>query len=259
MDMKALWKPVNWIFFDLDDTLWNFTANSAVSLRILYDISPILRKLFKNVNEFVEIYHKNNSLMWDFYSKGLVTTNDLKVERWRRTLATRQFEVLTAVCEELDRNYLDILAKGKEMIPDCQEMLDRLSKKYLLAVLSNGFLKTQYQKLHYSGLEKYITRTIVSEEIGINKPDPKIFEYAIQETGASKPYLMGGDNGETDVLGAIKAGWCAIWYNPMGKVFPMSENEMRKSGIDPSKLIADVKNMKELEKAIENFFLFNRR
>lgn len=249
------YKTINWIFFDLDDTLWNFSANSAISLRKLYEISPILKKLFKSIEEFINIYHINNSLMWDYYSKGLVTTNELKVERWRRTLATRQFEVLTAVCEELDRNYLDILAKGNEKFEGVDSMLSNLSKKYLLAILSNGFSKTQYQKLHYSGIERYITRTIVSEEIGINKPNPKIFDYAISETGASVPYLMVGDNGETDILGAMKAGWNAIWYNPKGSVFPLDKIEMKNQGINPDLLFATVTNMKELEKSIEIFFM----
>ena len=245
---------MKWIFFDLDDTIWNFTANSYQSLRKLYEISPILKKLFKDIEEFINIYHANNSLMWDYYAQGKINTQQLKIERWRRTLATRQFEVLTAVCEELDRNYLDILAQGKEMFPGVKEMLDRLTKNYLIAVLSNGFIKTQYQKLHYSGLEKYITRTIVSEEIGINKPDKRLFEYCIEETGVTVPYLIVGDNAETDILGAMKAGWNAIWYNPSGKTFPISDEEMKKQGINPSLLFSEVKNMSSLERSIQQFF-----
>ena len=245
---------MRWLFFDLDDTIWNFTANSEAALRKLYEISPILKKFFKDIDEFIKIYHVNNQLMWDHYAQGKVTTNQLKVERWRRTLATRQFEVLTAVCEELDRNYLDILAEGQEMIEGVEEMLEKATKHSLVAILSNGFSKTQYKKLHYSGLEKYITRTIVSEEIGINKPNPKIFEYAVKETGATEPYLMVGDNGETDIYGAMKAGWHAIWYNPKEKPFPVSKEEMEKDGVDPSLLITTVKNMAELDKAIQNFY-----
>lgn len=244
---------MKWIFFDLDDTLWNFSDNSAVALKKLYEISPILRKLFKNINEFIDIYHVNNQLMWDYYAQGKITTTQLKVERWRRTLATRQFEVLTAVCEELDRIYLDILAQGKEMIDGVEELLEHITKSSLLAILSNGFSKTQYKKLHFSGLEKYITRTIVSEEIGINKPNPSLFEYAICETGATPPYLMVGDNGETDIYGAMRAGWYAIWYNPKGKKFPISQEEMKKQGVDPSLLLCDVRNMKELNHAIDHF------
>ena len=253
MKSHSLWTPVPWIFFDLDDTLWNFSENSYLSLHSLYEISPILRKLFKTVEEFIEIYHKNNSLMWDLYSQGKVNTSELKTERWRRTLATRQFEVLTAICEELDRNYLEILAKGKEKFPGVNDMLERLNKKFLIGVISNGFLKTQYKKLHYSGLEKYITRTIVSEEIDVNKPNSKIFDYAISSTGAQSPYLMVGDHPETDVIGAMRAGWHAIWFNPHHKTFNLNEDLFEKEGIDTRLFIGMATNMKDLEALILNF------
>lgn len=242
---------MNWIFFDLDDTIWNFTANSSIALNELYKISPILRKLFKSTEEFIDIYHRNNFLMWELYSQGKVNTQQLKLERWRLTLATRQFEVLTAVCEELDRNYLDILARQQEIIPGVKEMLQRLTKKYLIAVLSNGFSKTQYKKLHYSGLGKFITRTIVSEEIEVNKPDKRIFEYAVKETGATPPILMVGDNPISDIYGAMRAGWHAIWYNPSQKSFPFTSDELKKEGIDPSLLVAEVYSVAELEEALK--------
>ena len=251
---NSLWKPVNWIFFDLDDTIWNFSANSAISLRKLYDISPILRKLFNSVEEFIEIYHHHNAILWDLYSQGKVTTSQLKLERWRRTLATRQFEVLTAVCEELETTYLNILAQQHKMIPGVTEMLHRLSKKYILAILSNGFSNTQYKKLRYSGLGEYITRTIVSEEIGINKPDQKIFEYAISETGAMEPFLMVGDHPVSDVLGAMKAGWYAIWYNPQKKTFPFTKDDIIREGANPNHLVANVSDMVSLELEIKKFF-----
>lgn len=250
----SAWKPVNWIFFDLDDTLWNFRDNSEKSLIKLYQISPILRKLFKDSETFIEIYHQNNFLMWELYSQGKISTKELKVERWRRTLATRQFEVLTAVCEELDRNYLDILALGKEMIPGVSNMLERLSEKFMIGILSNGFSDTQYKKLYHSGLEKFITRTIVSEELGVNKPDKRIFEYAVAETGATEPLLMVGDHPITDVLGAMQAGWNAIWYNPKGLPFPLSQEEMKNQGINPSLLIGIVNDISSLEKTINQFF-----
>ena len=244
---------VPWIFFDLDDTIWNFSANSTLSLHKLYEISPILRKLFKDPDEFIDIYHLHNATMWDLYSRGEVTTSQLKIERWRRTLATHQFEVLTAVCEELDRTYLDILAQQQEMIPGMKEMLARLSKKYMLAVLSNGFSKTQYKKLHFSGLERYITRTIVSEETGINKPNPKLFEYAIRETGAKGPYLMVGDHPDTDVLGAMKAGWYAILFNASGRPFPYTPEDLQAMGVNPDLFLGETDNSKDLERKIAEF------
>ena len=103
-------------------------------------------------------------------------------------------------------------------------------------------------------MEKYITRTIVSEEIGVNKPNIKLFDYAIRETGATSPYLMIGDNGRTDIYGAMKAGWYAIWMNPSGEKFPISPDEIRKDNVNPNLLFATVKDIKEMEYAIEQFF-----
>lgn len=249
----APWHPVPWIFFDLDDTIWNFTENSTDSLIKLYHISPILKKLFPSIEEFIDIFHHHNAILWDLYAKGDVSTKELKIERWRRTLSTRQFEVLTAVCEELETNYLDILAQGDKMIPGVEDMLRNLSAHYMLAVLSNGFQKTQYKKLKYSGLERFITRTIVSDEIGINKPDRRLFEYAVMETGAVDPVIMVGDNPETDILGALKAGWYAIWYNPKGKECPFSEKQLEEMGIPKERFIATIKSIPELEKTLQNF------
>lgn len=244
---------MKWIFFDLDDTIWNFSENSTKSLHKVYALSPILRKLFKTVEEFIEIYHRNNFLMWELLSQGRIDSKQLKVERWRTTLATRQFEVLTAVCEELDTTYLDLLAKEKEMIPGVEDILTRVSKEYLIGVLSNGFADTQYKKLRNSGLDKFVTRTIVSEEIGINKPDKRLFEYAMEETGATGRILMVGDNPISDIYGALRAGWYAIWYNPKGKELPYSTEDLKKEGINPELLFADVRNIDELEREIQKF------
>lgn len=251
----SIFKRVPWVFFDLDDTLWNFSANSTFALHKLYEISPILRKLFKNTDEFIDIYHKHNSLLWLLYSRGEVSTNQLKTERWRRTLATRQFEVLTAVCEELDRNYLKILAECQIEVQGAKQLLINLSKKALISILSNGFSSTQYRKLRYSGLGNFINRTIVSEEIGINKPDVRIFNYAIEETGATAPYLMVGDNVETDIVGAMRAGWHAIWINHNNQSFPLTIEDMKIMGIDDKLLLGTVKNLEMAEPLIENFLI----
>ena len=250
---QSSFKRIPWIFFDLDDTLWNFSSNSAIALRKLYEISPILRKLFKNLEEFVAIYHAHNGMLWPMYGRGEITAKELKVERWRRTLATRQFEVLTAVCEELERNYLDILTTATELMPGAVSLLMSLRKSSMIGILSNGFLYTQYKKLYNSGLDRFVNRMILSDEIGINKPDSRIFDYAVAETGASFPLLMVGDNAETDILGAMRAGWNAIWINPAGNPFPFSDLFLEKEGINPGLLIGSVTSLDEACPLIGNF------
>lgn len=248
---------MNWIFFDLDDTLWDFSRNSQISLHKLYSESPILRKLFKDPEEFLKVYHIHNHHLWKLYSEGGINTSDLRIERWRRTLGSKQFEVLTAVCEELNRNYLEWLAEVPYVKDGALQVMEDLSRFYLLGIISNGFSETQYNKLKYSGLGKYITRVIVSEEIGISKPDKKLFDYAISETGATEPYIMVGDNPETDILGALKAGWHAIWYNPDDNSFPFSEDQLIKMGINEKLFLGSASTLQAVKDKI--FREFNQK
>ena len=256
MTSKSLsFKRIPWVFFDLDDTIWNFRVNSDIALRKVYQNSPILRKFFNDPQQFIDIYHEHNSRLWLMYGNGEVSAKELKLERWRRTLATCQFEVLTAVCEELENNYLDILVQCTEEVKSVKKILDEISKYALIGVLSNGFLHTQYQKIKYSGLNRYITRLVVSDEIGINKPDKRLFDYAVDETGATPPFLMVGDNTHTDIIGAMNAGWFAIRINNSGKDDPLSLETLNKNGVDSKLLLADVVSLEEALPIIRQFII----
>ena len=250
-----------WIFFDLDDTVWDFKNNSMTSLRKLYEISPILKKYFKTFDELDVEYHIHNSYLWGALSRGEISGKDLKAERWRRTLQSKTFEVLTAVCEELDETYLNILATLPGVPPHTLSVMQRLSKDHLIGILSNGFPATQYKKMRSSGLDKYVTRLVVSEEIGKAKPDRALFEYAVAETGARYPHIMVGDNLEADVLGAINAGWFAIWFKPdnamkndTDKELP-SDREIKmiicEKGGNPDLFLGRVRNLLEAEEIIQ--------
>ena len=248
-------KDIHWIFFDLDDTLWNFSYNSHLSLKFMYENFPIISEIFNLEERFIEEYHKNNAALWEAFSRNEVTSEQLRVERWRSTLfpKVRDNEVIK-ICEELDFNYLNRLAQFPNLLEGAKEMLDDLTKSFLISIISNGFLKTQYSKITYSGLWRYITRLIVSEEIGQNKPHPDIYRYAVEETGAKGPLLMIGDNLYADVLGAMKSGWNAIWFNPERKIFPYSSDDLKDMEINPELLIGITVNIEETHKLILRFF-----
>ncbi len=206
-------KRPNWIFFDLDDTLWNFSACSLAALKILYSESRILQMAYASFDLFSDSYHVLNSELWKLYHANAISRDYLQHERFARLLSGVESHVKS--CDEamlLNARYLHILSGFPTLIDGAAEVLEALSKRYLLAVLSNGFIDTQYRKMHSSGLDRLITRTIVSDEIGIQKPDRRIFDYAVRETGAHNPILV-GDNPDADIRGAIDAGWKAIFFD----------------------------------------------
>ena len=70
-------------------------------------------------------------------------------------------------------------------------------------------------KIRLCNLGQYFKHIFISEVIGVNKPDPKIFEHALQTAGAQKHQsLMIGDSLEADVYGALDFGIDAIYFNP---------------------------------------------
>lgn len=249
-DISLFRRPI-WLFFDLDDTLWNFKGNSIKALHHVYNSFPLIRQRFNSYDEFETVYHHHNAAVWKAFAEGKMTSGFIKTERWRATL----FPEIPAStppheCTLINEEYLSNLASYPDLIPHAREILDSLSKNFMIAVLSNGFTATQYAKLNNSGILKYITRVVVSEETDAQKPDSRFFKYAIDETGASGTPVMIGDNPDTDIIGALKAGWRAAWLNPDSKPFPISDYEFEKPGIDKSLFLGSFKSLREIHDAI---------
>lgn len=102
-----------------------------------------------------------------------------------------------------------------------QKVLSYLQKKYTLHIISNGFKETTLTKMDLSGLNPYFTNVIISEEVGVNKPDKAVFEYALQKAQANKQEsIMIGDSLEADIYGAQDFGMKAIFFNPLKKEKP---------------------------------------
>ena len=201
------------IFFDLDGTLWDFDANSRKTQRELFKVFG-LDKYCSEFGNFNRIYQKHNDNVWSDYRKGRISKEKLK---WYRFYLTMKECGLCdkAFAKKLDAYYLNEAPKKKELIPGAIELLEYLSGDYKLHILTNGFNEVQFIKLENSGLISFFDSVITSEDAGALKPDPLIFQYAMQKTGAGKEEsLMVGDIFEVDILGAKKAGFDQAFFNP---------------------------------------------
>ncbi len=215
-----------WIFFDLDDTLFDFSSASLISLRKLYEETPEIQTRFSSPKAFIDEYHIHNKRMWQLHESGQITADFLKPERFRLTIAPeREDEETRNAMRALNDQYLWHLGECKAPMEGAKELLEELSKKYLIGVLTNGFTEVQYRKLRSTGLDRYIQRMVISDEIGIQKPDSRLFRYAEQETGASpESTIMIGDNPDNDIQGALDAGWKAFYFDWKGKSFDSSSS-----------------------------------
>ena len=118
--------------------------------------------------------------------------------------------------EELWNEY-DIIYK-KKLMPHVREALEYLASSYNLYILSNGFRELQEQKMRSAGVEGYFKKIVLSEDIGVHKPFPEIFYFAMSATQSElHTSLMIGDNWKNDVEGAKNVGMGNVYYNIKGE------------------------------------------
>ena len=118
-----------------------------------------------------------------------------------------------------DTYYLDLLAQEKHVVEGAHELLRTLrSRGYNIGVLSNGFADVQHRKMASAGLTDMVDCVVLSDDIGVPKPDGRIFAYAMRKVGEENPSLhaMVGDNPVADIGGAISAGWSGVLFDPSG-------------------------------------------
>lgn len=203
------------IYFDLDRTLWDFEKNAYDAFDDLYHEFK-LNKFIPSVENLVESYHLHNERLWEEYRMGRIKKDYLRVYRFQ--LVLNDYEVRNNVlAEELSVKYLDIAPLKTNLIPYTESVLQYLSKKYALHIITNGFNEVQMLKLKNTGIVIFFDKVITSDNAGTQKPKPGIFEYALSAANAKKKEsVMVGDDLEVDILGAKKFGLDQIYFNPSG-------------------------------------------
>ncbi len=206
-------KEVKHIFFDLDHTIWDFEKNSSESLAELFFEFELNQKI-ESVDEFISAYQRINGEYWKQYGAGLIDKETIRFGRFDDTFKEFNFEDLELV-KELGNKYVEVTPHKTHIFPYTHEVLTYLSKKYPLHIISNGFSEIIDIKMSKSNIQSYFKLILSSEEVGVHKPNPLVFQTALKRTGAvPNESVMIGDNFEADVMGAHNCGWKSIFFNP---------------------------------------------
>ncbi len=166
-------------------------------------------------------YRQINDGYWRRFEQGAVTLEELKPGRFRDLLAELGVE---ADPRAMSQGYLERLAGKAYMLPHAREVLEWLSRRAPLCLVTNGLSMVQRGRLAGAGITGLFKALLISEEIGISKPDPAFFRRAAAELGLQPAeVLCVGDNPATDVRGALAAGIDACWYCPGGAQWHLGE------------------------------------
>lgn len=203
------------LFFDLDDTLWACAENARDTFSEMYD-KYAYHRFFESFDHFYMLYQQRNLELWVEYGKGHITREELNKIRFLYPLE----EVGAADAEMAKRfseDFFAVVPTKSKVEPYTFEVLDALAPKYNLYILSNGFRELQYKKMQSAGINHYFKKVVLSDDLGVMKPRPEIFHFALSATQSQlNESIMIGDSWENDITGAAGIGMHQIYYDPAG-------------------------------------------
>ncbi len=211
------------LFFDLDHTLWDFERNSSESLEEIFTNFSLNNLGLSTSAPFINSFLQINNSLWDSFDRGMIHHTYIRENRFRMV-----FEALGVACPphhvEIGEYYLQSLPEKNHLLDGALELLQYVTDKgYAIHIITNGFNEIQAKKIASSGITHFFGHVITFESASAKKPDRRIFEYALQLSGAkATESVMIGDNWFADILGAKESGLDTIFYNPAGLQFDQS-------------------------------------
>ena len=202
------------VFFDLDHTLWDFERNSALTFELLFN----KYKLDIDINSFLKVYVPINLEYWRLYRNESISKEYLRFNRLNEAFKKLNIDVSSDLINKLSYDYIENLPKFNHLIDGAHELLLYLKKKYKLYLITNGFRNVQSNKLKNSGIGNFFLSIYDSESIGVKKPNPLIFNHALDDSGCiARESVMIGDSFEADIQGSLSVGMNAIHYVNFGE------------------------------------------
>ena len=197
-------KNIKAVIFDLDNTLIDRQRAFKEAMFI------IVSETLPNISDELVAEALHDILKWD--DNG--TQPRLEVfEKY-----CNKYNVKKSKAIEIDEYWRNSSGSIVYLFPDALDVIDYLKSKYRLAILTNGMPLPQRKKLNSSGILKDFEFSVVSGEVGIDKPDERIFKHVVDKLNLSADEcIYVGDNYEVDIMGSSKIGILPVFVNRSNK------------------------------------------
>ncbi|KRO04182.1 HAD superfamily hydrolase [Levilactobacillus paucivorans] len=197
-----------YVILDLDDTLLDFTRGEIEGVTTLLTEHGVTDTVHG-----LQVYQTINTAVWQQIEQGAPR------EPLLNTRFTKAFGALGISVDgvTLERRYHAMLDHNFYVLPGAQDFLDTLQKGQLtLIVGTNGTKTIQLNRLEGSGIAGYFDRLFISQDLGVDKPDPAFFNaiFAAYPDMTTANTIMVGDHLASDIQGALNSHLDSIWYNP---------------------------------------------
>lgn len=204
-------KKYTTLYFDLDNTLLDFSAAEYKAIRNLFALHNLPIS-----DEMVARYSAINHTWWARFEKGEIKKEEIYSGRFREYL---EFYKLEGDPIKMAEDYFDFLSQGYDLIEGADKALDYIkSKGYTVCITTNGMSRTQYRRIENCSIKQYFDYIFVSEDAGSQKPEVEYFDFVMANTPEKdkSKILVIGDSMSSDILGGINFGVDTCWLNPKG-------------------------------------------
>ena len=205
---------VNAVLFDLDDTLFDHRHARMAALRaVRADLRPLARfplaRLDRTYEQILTEIHFSQVLT------GKISLEESRALRMTTFLSEFGIEVLPAEVRRLLRTRQTAYRLQRRAVPGAIALLRFLrASETAVGVVTNNLRSEQEEKLRTTGLDRWVDSLVCSEQVGVTKPDPRIFRAALASVGGTpRTTVMVGDSWESDVIGAAGVGIRPIWFH----------------------------------------------
>ena len=198
------------VFFDLDHTLWDFDRNSGLAFQRVFQKHNIGIPLA----DFLREYEPINLAYWKEYSEERITKLELRRGRLNEAFDIFKLKFTSEIIDSISTSYMNELPVDNHLFNGAIDILDYLSQKYQLHIITNGFTEVQNLKLTNSGIKGYFRTITTSEDLGLKKPHPSVFNIAMRKASTlPQRSIMIGDSLDADIVGAHKVGMHTLFFN----------------------------------------------
>jgi putative hydrolase of the HAD superfamily len=205
------------VLFDLDDTLFDHLYSSRAALAEVHrvhaadtDFDAFERHHIRYLEEMhVEVL------------AGRIDLDEARRERFRRVFRALGIPLTPEASHAVALAYRTGYLSARRPIEGAADLLEALHRRTRIGIVSNNLLEEQQDKLAHCKLAPFVDELVVSGETGVSKPNPAIFQIALERLGVAAAHaVMLGDSWPADIVGAYRTGIRAVWYNPQRKPLP---------------------------------------
>jgi len=198
----------SWLIFDADGTLFDFHRGETVALQSTTDRYGVSYSTHMH-----DVYATISAELWGRFERGEMPLEELRVMRFERLFTDLGIDV---EAEPFNDDFMAVLGRQTQLLDGAEEVVRELSARFRLLLATNGIAVVQRARFSRSSILKYFEDVVISDEIGVAKPQPEYMEVAFSRMGhpARSEVLMIGDKLSSDIAAGANYGIDTCWFNP---------------------------------------------